>query len=602
MALFAALFFLTPTAQRLDNRYGLGILYALRGPIPPPEDVVVIALDRRTINWLRGLEDSPSGDGERLRSCMPASAYGDLGKIRGPRSLPRSVYGCLVKELTRLGYPAVAFDVLFSVQGNAADDAVLAAAIEEHGAIVLLVGLERSTFEEHQVQPIGAFAEHAAGTGAFIVSRTDGPAYGYWRRFPGFEEMQSLPDKTHQLLGASAANRSVGAIDAAMFEYFWLYGAPGSIDTISLRDILTGEISEEYRDAARTSAAFVGASDRDMTNFADTFSTFIDSGNGANMSGVELAATAFLNLSADQRLWRLSPAAELMVTMSFAFLLGFLVRLRSRFALLVPPSAAVVYIVTAAFAFSNARLFLPVITSVFVVAPTAFVLAGLLRYRFARTLLMRLAPAPVARRMLARATDERMESVSDEATTMFIDLAGSTAIGEKMAPAAFGKLVNDYFDMVKTAAEKYRGLIVAFAGDGVTLSFTKSDAGADHAECACRTAINVVRGIRAINAANGSDGLPPLRIRIGINSGHVAAADIGARDRYNFSVVGDVVNLASRLEQMGKTLFPDDNDVILVGEATHGLANARDLPFVDCGVQQIRGRERPVHVYRIAID
>ena len=97
-------------------------------------------------------------------------------------------------------------------------------------------------------------------------------------------------------------------------------------------------------------------------------------------------------------------------------------------------------------------------------------------------------------------------------------------------------------------------------------------------------------------------GLPALHMRVGVNSGEVAEGEIGARDRFNFSVVGDGVNLAARLEQMGKTLFPGEPDVVLVGEATRDLAAGAGFGFRDCGEREIRGRERRERVFRLAVD
>ncbi len=609
-ALFAWIFSLTPIAHRFDNNYGLAILYSLRGPVRPPEHAIIIAIDRNTITWLRQIDGKPSTDSERLLSCLPASTHGELSKIRGPGSLPRSVYGCLVSQLSEVGYPAVVFDILFSVKGVAEDDMMFARAIKEHGAIALLVGLERSTVRdgasellvEHEVQPITLFAENAAARGAFIVSRTGGPVYGYWRKLPGFEDTQSLPDVAYNLHRLLTTDESIDKTEKPVFEHFWLYGPPGSIKTISARDILSGEIPDAIRTAAQISVAFVGASDTNMTNFPDTFPSLLHGRSGADISGVELATTAFLNLNANERLLPLSPVADSMVTMLFAFALGFLVRARSGYAMLVAPSAAILYLGAAAFAFSYARIFMPIATPVFVVAPTAFVLAIVVRYRFARALLMHLAPAPIARRMLTKASDHRAEAVPDEATVVFFDLIGSTGIAEKIPPVDFSVLLNNYHNAVTEFVEKHRGLIISFSGDGVLAVYTQSDAGADHAVRACRSVISVVRGIRRINATNKDSGLPPLHLRIGVNSGSVAEGDIGAHDRFNFSVVGDVVNLASRLEQLGKTLYPDEKDVILVGGATHRLAKGQGFHFADCGFQQIRGRENPESTYRLLIS
>jgi adenylate cyclase len=123
----------------------------------------------------------------------------------------------------------------------------------------------------------------------------------------------------------------------------------------------------------------------------------------------------------------------------------------------------------------------------------------------------------------------------------------------------------------------------------------------DHAKRACQASIKVVQEIRRFNAENEDKSIPPLQLRIGINSGTVAEADIGAATRFNFSVVGDVVNLASRLEQLSKVLFAGEADIILLGHRTRQLADSPDLRFANCGLQEIRGRDRAEMVHRLLI-
>jgi adenylate cyclase len=600
MALFAGALSVTPIAHRLDNRYGLGALYWFRGPIAAPDYAVVAAIDRSTINWLRDIEDNPQYGGEELLSCLPTSAREELSKIRGPSSLPRSVFGCMVRQLEELGFPVVAFDILFAVEGGQEDDENLAEAIKQHGAVVLLVGLERSTFEEHQVQPAERFTEHAAATGAFIVSRTEGPVYGYWRRFPGFETMQSMPDAVTQLFRRDAVPEGLEEGEKPQFEYFWQYGPPGWIKTIPIRDILTGELPASVRDTASETAAFVGASDPDMTNFIDSFPSMVPSDSGAWIGGVELAATAFLNLNEREHLRPLSSMSALALTVVFGFVVGFLMRARVSLAMFAVPAAAAVYAVAAAVVFSRFRLFLPIAAPIFLFAPTAFALAVFLRYRFARAFLMRIAPAPIVRRMLSRAAVDRSgETVAGEATVLFCDLIGSTTIGEQLPAAQFSALLNQFHERLTGAIEKHRGTVVDFRGDGLMAAFSLADAGRDHAARACRSAVLAVSELRKMNDANLRRGLPALHMRIGINTGDVAEGEVGGHDRFNFTIVGDAVNLGARLEEMGKSLFPLETEVILVGQKTRASAQERDIAFMDCGEQVIRGRDAPEHVYRI---
>ena len=89
-------------------------------------------------------------------------------------------------------------------------------------------------------------------------------------------------------------------------------------------------------------------------------------------------------------------------------------------------------------------------------------------------------------------------------------------------------------------------------------------------------------------------------MRFGLNSGEVAEGEIGAQERFNFSVMGDVVNLAARLEQLGKTLFPGDKNVILIGASTRSRVEGRGVVIENCGLQSIIGRKMKENVYRLA--
>lgn len=204
--------------------------------------------------------------------------------------------------------------------------------------------------------------------------------------------------------------------------------------------------------------------------------------------------------------------------------------------------------------------------------------------------------------MLTGSAINRAEVVSTEATVIFFDLIKSTTIGGTLTELEFSTLINDYLDTVTRAVEKHRGFVIAFTGDGATAVFDSTTAGSDHPLLACQSVVSTIREIRKLNSENGKYRNEPLGQRIGINSGRIAAGGIGSQSRFNFSVVGDAVNLASRLEQLGKTLFPDEKDVILVGSATRKMVKEQELSFVDCGLHSIPGRKTDENVFRLLVD
>jgi adenylate cyclase len=606
-AVFAALMSVAPLVDRLENQYALGLLYSLRPAVDPQPGAVVVAIDRQTLEWLRAGADA---EGKApLLACLPPSVAGELAEVRGPSTIPRAVHGCALAELKRLGFKAAIFDILFAVPGSKDDDEEFAKALKSNVAAGILVGFERSVVKdgvsevlvEKEIEPIDLFKASAATIGAFIVPRPGGPVYGYWPRITGFSETRSLPEEAVRLSDPPFYETLAKSLGGTALRYFWLYGPPGSVETIPLRDLLRRDVDPDIKAMAQSSVAFIGASDPSSTNYPDSFPTFIRGGSDADLSGVELAATAFLNLRHGDTVHRLSPITAVLLIAGFAAAMGFLARFNSTYAIAAAIPMGLLYVGIAAQFFTRAHLFMPVAMPVFILLPAAFVVAIFLRYRLARSLIMRLAPAPFARRRLGAMTDERRKAVSDEASVIFFDLIGSTKIAEMLTPTDYSVLLNSYHDTITSVVEAHGGFINAYSGDGVMAAFTRKDAGGDHAVRACQSSIKVVQEMQRFNAANADKSLPPLQLRIGINSGTVAEAEIGAATRFNFSVVGDVVNLASRLEQLSKVLFAGEADIILIGEQTRRLAGGAPLKFIDCGRQEIRGRDKAELVFRLAV-
>src|SRR5688500_4619765 len=200
LAVLSALFSLTPLANRIEHQYALGLLYLFRQPVDPPPGATIIALDKQTLDWLRHPDEEKQRS--ELVRCLPASVRSNLEQIRGPGSLPRSLHACLLEKLKEIGFKVAVFDILFGVPGTSEDDARLAHAFRKHGSVAILVGFDRSVVRdgasevlvEREVKPPQLFLQSVAASGAFIVPRSGGPIYGYWRVVPGFFDTKSLPE------------------------------------------------------------------------------------------------------------------------------------------------------------------------------------------------------------------------------------------------------------------------------------------------------------------------------------------------------------------------------------------------------------------------
>lgn len=177
-----------------------------------------------------------------------------------------------------------------------------------------------------------------------------------------------------------------------------------------------------------------------------------------------------------------------------------------------------------------------------------------------------------------------------EATLLVTDLRGFTTIAEKMEPGDVFELLNRLQGALAEAVHECGGIVDKFMGDGMLAVFGATDPSPDHA----RRAIDAVTRIRqALSALNRELPEEGLRIGIGVHSGSVVAGCLGGGSRLEFTVIGDAVNMTSRLEALTK----EKNVDVLVSEET-----AKRVPsavLVDLGVVAVRGRQQGIRVFTI---
>jgi class 3 adenylate cyclase len=214
---------------------------------------------------------------------------------------------------------------------------------------------------------------------------------------------------------------------------------------------------------------------------------------------------------------------------------------------------------------------------------------GLRERNLVRDLLGKYVPESVAAKLIKeRGT---IEPVSTQATVMFTDVAGFTTLSERVSPEELVEMLNEYFTVLADILESHGGVITQFQGDGLLAVFNVPAPDPDHAAEAVRSAVEMQRAI-----ANRTFAGHTLSSRIGITTGEVVAGSVGTSGRLSYTVYGDTVNLASRLEQMNKKFGTG----ILVSQDTVALAG--DFPFERIGEAEVRGRTEPVTLYTLKAE
>jgi len=216
---------------------------------------------------------------------------------------------------------------------------------------------------------------------------------------------------------------------------------------------------------------------------------------------------------------------------------------------------------------------------------------GLAERQYLRDTFGKYVSASVAAAILS--DQERHGRVADtlaDATLMFTDIEGFTALSETLKPADVASILNTYLGAVVPAIERHGGVVNNFIGDGLFSSFNLPLALEGHAAAAIRAALEIQRELAAKSFAAGVR----LRTRIGINTGPVVGVTIGTENRLNYTLLGDAVNLASRLEQLNKQF----GSLILASESTVRAAGD-GFPCTRLGEAGVRGHRGDVVVYRI---
>jgi adenylate cyclase len=236
--------------------------------------------------------------------------------------------------------------------------------------------------------------------------------------------------------------------------------------------------------------------------------------------------------------------------------------------------------------------------------------------RSMRNLLMKLYSRHVSKE-IAEATWENRESFMDGrrplaqkliVTVLFTDLKGFSTISEKMDPAHLFGWLNSYLGAMASVIQDHGGVLKQFSGDGVLALFgvpvphASRDQQANDAIAGVRCALEMGRRLVELNRDWQLENLPIASMRAGIYTGEVATGSIGSDDRFDYTVIGDVVNTASRLESYDKSLADPDllpnRCRLLVGAPTHELLEGKFLSE-EIGLIEVKGKANKVPVFQI---
>ena len=373
-------------------------------------------------------------------------------------------------------------------------------------------------------------------------------------------------------------------------------GPTGTIPHKSVTDILDGHV-----EPGEIAGKIVIVGETAQGRPADIRGCPLDS----EFYGVELQATAIVNLL-EQRAMRLSTGwADMFIALGFGLVLGLLLTLvRPGYGVVVSALAFGAYNYGCLVAFSRANYLLPMAAPN--VAIIAIVLAILIyrlsteerhRNQITATFGLFVPPEVVSSLTAQDARVERLGAERRHITVLFADVRDFTAYSEHNRAEEVVALLNRYFSMMHDVVWEFGGTLDKYMGDGLMAFFGAPTVQEDHAERAVQAAVEMQRRIAVHRDEWAAFGLDHLRVGMGLHVGEVLVGLTGSKGRMQYTCMGDVVNLASRLEEATRDVDAD----IIISEALRNVV--KDLvPTEPIGWMPIRGLSTEVMTYAVRVD
>jgi len=197
-----------------------------------------------------------------------------------------------------------------------------------------------------------------------------------------------------------------------------------------------------------------------------------------------------------------------------------------------------------------------------------------------------------------RSGQVRLEGENRVVSILFCDIRDFTARSEQSTPEEMVALLNEYLPVVVDAARAHEGTVNKFGGDSTLVIYGAPRRLQESAYQAVLTALEIRANLEQLNEALAERGETPIRIGVGINTGMALAGAVGPPERQEYTVIGDTVNLASRIEALNKAY--SNYDILISGWTCQALGSRRaEFEFADLGEVQIRGKVEPVQVWAV---
>ena len=376
------------------------------------------------------------------------------------------------------------------------------------------------------------------------------------------------------------------------------FGPPESFRTISFADIYENRFMEKQtREELDLNGKIVLIGEMG-TGLHDE--QYVPVSYGQAMSGVEIHANTIQTIL-NQRFLSEQSRNSLLIIIGIVIVLGLIIFLSLNivFSIVLFFIGVIVYMVTTWIVFEYGIILNTIYP--YLAFLTALIVAYIYRYFTEARALMKTEHAfsryvshDVVKQIMENPDKLKLGGDEKILTVLFSDIAGFTGIAEKLKPEKLVKQLNEYLDKMSEVILKHQGTIDKFIGDAIVAFWGAPIPHKDHAVRACLTALEYQSELNKLRSEWKKKNKKPFYVRIGIHTGKMVVGNIGSQRRFDYTVIGDAVNLGSRLEGANKIFGTQ----ILISSDTYKVAKhkieAREIDLIT-----VKGKTRPVRVYEL---
>lgn len=582
LLLVFAVFCLSSYALTVEQKTGLRWLFHWRGPVTPPSDVVIVALN--------------SAAGENLALPRQTSAW------------PRTIYAELLNRLNDAGARLVVMDIAFrEARGEAEDTALEQALAGMPRRVVLFKYLRRHQLDtgagladiEEEMPPLPRFARHAAAVGSFVLPKYPAEV----SRAYLFTDLSRGPEPTQPLQAFALDTDRVREIT----EFSSLpnpltinfYGPAETFETRGIDEVLQMDMVAARR-AFADKVVYVGYSDRRQTEQQDAYRTVFSDARGVDVSGVEISTTVFANLL--QNNYLRAPSASTITFISLAFFVVATLSHQMVLAWTVSTQVAVslVYTGSAYYLFRQYYLWLPLML------PALAVLLGNLamwawhhlqqkkREEEIRYTLTQYLPMDAAQTLSRNFNKLEQQRQLVRGVCLLTDIQGYTRLAETLPPGELHSLMNRYYAVLIKTVKEHGGFIGNLVGDGMLALWTVPEITSSTCQAALQTATKIQERL-----AQEPDLHEKLPTCFGLHGGQFSLGNLGHTGHFEYSPVGDMINTAARIEHLNRQL---GTRILCSAPIAEHLLHAPNIQLRFLGNFSLRNKALPVALYTCALN